>query len=64
MSKETDRLAEVDSMLMMYKNTYEQLFPIWNAIDRKKRDLDLQISLLTDERNTLKQGQLLFTEEF
>lgn len=64
MNKELQRLKEVEARLLTVKNTYENILPIWNAVDRKRRDLDLEIHRLVEERNTLVQGQLVFNEEF
>lgn len=64
MNKELERLKEVEARLITVKNTYENILPIWNSVDRKKRDLDLEIHHLVEERNKLLQGQLLFNEEF
>jgi len=63
-NKELERLKEVEARLITVKNTYENILPIWNSVDRKKRDLDLEIHHLVEERNKLLQGQLLFNEEF
>jgi phosphatidate phosphatase PAH1 len=60
------RIDEIEAELITLKNVYEQIFPIWNTIDRKIKQVDLRIKFLTDERSKLKNGQieLKFDENF
>ncbi len=61
---ELETLDKIESKIILARNALENIIPIWNATDRKKHDLELQIKLLCDERDKLRQGQLLFDEQF
>jgi len=61
---ELETLEKIESKIILTRNALENIIPIWNATDRKKKDLELQIKLLCDERDKLRQGQLTFNENF
>jgi hypothetical protein len=62
--KELETLEKIESKISLARNALENIFPIWNAIDRKRRDLEAQIKILCDERDALRQGQMNFNDNF
>lgn len=62
--KELETLEKIELKISLARNALENIFPIWNAIDRKRRDLEAQIKLLCDDRDKLREGQLPFDESF
>lgn len=62
--KEIKRIEEIEENLKHLRHTYENLLPIHSVVDRKKRNLELEIKVLDDERIKLSQGQLIFDPNF
>lgn len=64
MNKETLRLKEIELKLRDVKRSYEDIFPIWNQLDRKVKWLGTQIRQLEDEKFHVDHGQLNFDLDF
>lgn len=54
---EKHKLKEIEERLAKTRHTLEGIIPIWNQVDRRKRQLELDIKLMEDERLKLLNGQ-------
>lgn len=52
------RLIQIDERMKALKHLIEGLMPVYMQVDRKIKALELEISLLEEERESISQGQL------
>ena len=57
-SKEKKRLKDIEDSIKCSKGTLEQIMAIFHQVDRRRKNLELEISLLEQEKVKLQQGQL------
>lgn len=60
--KEETRIKEIDKRVAELNSLITFIFPIWNMIDRKLTSMKIEANALKDERQKLRDGQLMFTE--
>ncbi len=59
-SKEDLKLKCIEQKLATLKDTFAELIPVWNILDRKRIHLELEMKMLEDERMKITDGQMVF----
>ncbi len=56
--RDAERLRDIELRLSVAQFAHEQVFMIWNQVDRKRQALKAEIDFLEDQRAKVLQGQL------